>query len=151
MASTKIKHRKTSRGHQPHLKNVFSKVELVEKEFLRKDLPQFDPGDTVKVHVLIREGEKERIQIFEGVVIAKGNRSASKSFTIRKISHGVGVERIFLESSQKISKLEVAQEGKVRRAKLYYLRKLAGKAAKIEREIDSSDRTNLQTNAPKSR
>jgi large subunit ribosomal protein L19 len=110
----------------------------VEGLTLRKDFPVYAAGDTVKVHVRIKEGEKERVQIYEGVVIAMSGKGASKSFTVRKISHGVGVERIFLESTPKIAKLEIAQEGKVRRAKLYYLRGLEGKAAKIEREIETN-------------
>ncbi|MCM2279373.1 MAG: 50S ribosomal protein L19 [Oligoflexia bacterium] len=101
---------------------------------LRADLPDFKAGDTVRVQVRIKEGEKERIQAYEGIVIAKNNKGASKSFTVRKISHGVGVERTFLESSPKVAKLEIVQTGKVRRAKLYYLRELEGKAAKVERE-----------------
>lgn len=89
------------------------------------------------MHVRIKEGEKERIQIYEGVVIAQSNRGVNRSFTVRKISHGVGVERIFLESSPKIAKLEIVQQGRVRRAKLYYLRGLEGKAARIEREVET--------------
>ncbi len=103
----------------------------------RTDFPQYDSGDTVRVHVRIKEGEKERIQIYEGVVIAQSNRGINRSFTVRKISHGVGVERIFLESSPKIAKLEIVQQGRVRRAKLYYLRGLEGKAARIEREVET--------------
>ncbi|MBI3535178.1 MAG: 50S ribosomal protein L19, partial [Deltaproteobacteria bacterium] len=111
-----------SRGSQPRIKGLADKVALVEASQLRKDFPPYSPGDTVRVHVRIKEGEKERIQVYEGIVIAKNNKGASKSFIVRKMSHGVGVERIFLESSPKIAKLEVMQEGKVRRAKLYYLR-----------------------------
>ncbi|OFZ79264.1 MAG: 50S ribosomal protein L19 [Bdellovibrionales bacterium RIFOXYD1_FULL_53_11] len=113
---------------------------LVEKSVLagRGDVAEFSSGDTVKVHVRIKEGDKERIQIYEGVVISKNNRGASKSFTVRKISHGVGVERVFLESSPKVAKVEIVQEGKVRRSKLYYLRALEGKAARIERDVDAS-------------
>ncbi|MBI2712083.1 MAG: 50S ribosomal protein L19 [Bdellovibrio sp.] len=110
---------------------------VVEKPMIRTDLPAFKAGDTVQVHVRIKEGEKERIQIYEGVVIAMGNRGASRSFTVRKMSHGVGVERVFLESSPKVAKLEIVQEGKVRRAKLYYLRNLEGKAARIERSVET--------------
>ncbi len=107
-------------------------LEQIEKEQMRMDLPDFRPGDTVKVHVKIKEGEKERIQIFEGTVIRKrqgGNRS---SFTVRKISYGIGVERIFPTHSPAIDRIEVVQRGKVRRAKLYYLRHLKGKAARIK-------------------
>ncbi|MEK6578242.1 MAG: 50S ribosomal protein L19 [Bdellovibrionota bacterium] len=109
---------------------------LIENPMLRKDLPEFKSGDTVKVHVKIKEGEKERIQIYEGVVIARSNRGAGKSFTVRKMSHGVGVERMFLASSPKVAKIEVAEVGRVRRSKLYYLRALEGKAARIDRELD---------------
>ncbi len=138
MAKKVIKSKKSSKGVQPHnLKGLADKVALVEKPQLRADFPEYFPGDTVRVHVRIKEGEKERVQVYEGVVIAKSNKGASKSFNVRKISHGVGVERIFLESSPKIAKLEVAQTGKVRRAKLYYLRGLEGKAAKIEREVET--------------
>jgi large subunit ribosomal protein L19 len=103
---------------------------------LRTDIPDFRPGDTVKVHVRIKEGEKERIQLFEGTVIARGNRGAAKSFTGRKMSHGVGVERVFLLTSPTVAKIEVAQSGKVRRAKLYYLRDRIGKAAKVKEKRD---------------
>ncbi|OFZ18998.1 MAG: 50S ribosomal protein L19 [Bdellovibrionales bacterium GWB1_55_8] len=113
------------------------KVALVEKSMLRTDFPQYKAGDTVKVHVRIKEGEKERIQIFEGTVIGLYNKGASKSFCVRKVSHGVGVERKFLEASPKVAKLEVVQSGKVRRAKLYYIRELEGKAARIERDVET--------------
>ncbi len=106
-------------------------VELVEREQLRTDLQDFRVGDTVKVHVKIVEGEKERIQPFEGVVIRKkggGNRS---TFTVRKISYGIGVERIFPLHSPRIDRIDVISRGEVRRAKLFYLRNLKGKAARI--------------------
>lgn len=138
MATTKFKYRKNSNGSFVSQRGLMSRVASVEKPMLRTDLPQYSAGDTVKVHVKIKEGEKERIQIYEGIVIAKSNTGASRSFTVRKISHGVGVERIFLESSPKVAKLEISQEGRVRRAKLYYLRALEGKAARVEREIESS-------------
>ena len=141
MATTKTKHRRTSGGVFVSQKGLLDRVALVEKPMLRTDFPEYKAGDTVKVHVKIKEGEKERIQIFEGIVIGMSNRGSSRSFTVRKISHGVGVERIFLESSPKIAKLEVAQVGRVRRAKLYYLRALEGKAARIEREIPSSQKS----------
>lgn len=138
MASTKQKYRRTSKGISIPQKGLADRVALVEKPLIRSDLPQYSPGNTVRVHVRIKEGEKERIQIFEGIVISCANCGPNRSFTVRKISHGVGVERIFLESSPKIAKLEVVQEGKVRRAKLYYLRSLEGKAAKIERDVEST-------------
>lgn len=92
----------------------------------------FKPGDTVRVYVKIKEQDKERLQAFEGTVIAIGSRDKTKSFTVRKISSGIGVERVFLADSPSIAKVEVIKEGKVRRAKLYYLRKLKGKQAKVE-------------------
>ncbi len=104
----------------------------VTAEQLRTDLPEFHPGDTVTVHVRVIEGEKERVQIFEGVVIKFRGGGINKTFTVRKISHGVGVERIFPIHSPRIAKVEVLKKGKVRRAKLYYLRSLRGKAARIK-------------------
>jgi large subunit ribosomal protein L19 len=106
-------------------------LEQLEKEQVRTDLPDFRPGDTVKVHVKIKEGEKERIQVFEGTVIRKRQGASRASFTVRKISYGIGVERIFPTHSPAIDRIEVVQRGKVRRAKLYYLRQLKGKAARI--------------------
>lgn len=105
--------------------------ELIEKEHLRKDIPQFKAGDTIKVHVKVREGDKERIQVFQGVVIAKKHGGLRETITVRKVSSGIGVERIFPLHSPIIDKIEVVQEGKVRRAKLYYLRDLKGKKARI--------------------
>jgi large subunit ribosomal protein L19 len=107
------------------------KIELLEKENIRLDLPNFNAGDTVKVHVKIKEGEKERIQAFQGVVISKRKGSSNATFTVRKVSYGIGVERIFPMHSPIISKVEVLTRGRVRRAKIYYLRKLRGKAARI--------------------
>ncbi len=106
-------------------------IDTIEKENMRFDLPEFRSGDTVKVHIRIVEGTKERVQIFEGVVIARKNASMGSSFTVRKISHGVGVEKIFPLHSPRIEKIEVVTEGRVRRSKLYYLRDLRGKAARI--------------------
>jgi large subunit ribosomal protein L19 len=106
-------------------------LEQLEKELVRTDLPDFRPGDTIKVHVKIKEGEKERIQVFEGTVIRKRQGASRASFTVRKVSYGVGVERIFPTHSPAIDRIEVVQRGKVRRAKLYYLRQLKGKAARI--------------------
>jgi large subunit ribosomal protein L19 len=107
-------------------------LSAVEKSELKSDIPSFLVGDTVKVHVRIKEGDKERIQVFEGVVIARRNGDLRSSFTVRKISFGQGVERIFPLHSPIIDKIEVSKRGKVRRAKLYYLRGLKGKAAKIK-------------------
>ena len=103
----------------------------VEKPALRKDVPSFAPGDSVRVHVKVREGEKERIQVFAGVVIARRGGGARETFTVRKISSGIGVERIFPLHSPVIDKIEVDRKGAVRRAKLYYLRERKGKAARI--------------------
>ena len=110
-------------------------LEQLEKEQMRTDLPDFRPGDTVKVHVKIKEGEKERIQVFEGTVIRKRLGASRASFTVRKVSYGIGVERIFPTHSPAIDRIEVVQRGKVRRAKLYYLRGLKGKAARIRGRI----------------
>lgn len=108
------------------------KIKQLEKEMMRLDLPHFISGDTVKVHVKIKEGEKERIQAFQGVVISKRKGSTNASFTVRKVSYGVGVERIFPLHSPIIDRIEVITRGRVRRAKIYYLRKLRGKAARIK-------------------
>ncbi len=108
------------------------KIHQLEKEQMRLDHPAFGPGDNVKVHVKIKEGEKERIQIFQGVVISKRKGSTNATFTVRKVSYGVGVERIFPLHSPAIDKIEVITRGRVRRAKIYYLRKLRGKAARIK-------------------
>jgi large subunit ribosomal protein L19 len=111
-------------------------MEQLERETMRLDHPSFAAGDTVKVHVKIQEGEKERIQVFEGVVISKRKGMSDAMFTVRKISYGVGVERIFPFHSPIIDRIEVVSRGRVRRAKIYYLRKLRGKAARIkERRI----------------
>jgi len=107
-------------------------IDLVEEKQLRKDLDSFKVGNTVKVHVIIREGDKERIQIFQGDVTAKRRSGVGATFTVRKISFGIGVERIFPLHSKMIKKIEVVRKGKVRKAKLYYLRKLKGKAARLK-------------------
>jgi len=107
-------------------------LQQLEREMMRLDLPHFAPGDTVKVHVKIKEGEKERIQVFQGVVIGRRNGMTNATFTVRKVSYGVGVERIFPLHSPIIDKIEVVAKGKVRRAKIYYLRNLRGKAARIK-------------------
>lgn len=107
-------------------------IEAVTQSQLRTDLPSFRPGDTLKVHVRIIEGTRERIQVFEGVVIKRRGGGISETFTVRKISSGVGVERTFPLHTPKIEKIEVKRRGKVRRAKLYYLRSLRGKAARIQ-------------------
>ena len=106
-------------------------IQALEEEQLRSDIPAFRPGDTVKVHAKIVEGSRERIQVFEGVVIARQGVGVREMFTVRRISYGVGVERTFLVHSPRIEKIEVTRRGIVRRAKLYYLRNLTGKAARI--------------------
>jgi len=106
-------------------------LQLLDREQMRTDIPQFKPGDTIKVHVRIREGDKERIQIFQGVVIRKRKGKINSTFTVRKISYGIGVERIFPLHSPMIDKIELVSRGRVRRSRLYYLRKLRGKAARI--------------------
>jgi len=109
-------------------------MELVEREQLRTDLPDFRVGDTIRVHVKIVEGEKERIQPFEGVVIRKKKGGIRSSFTVRKISYGIGVERVFPTHSPRVDRIDVISRGMVRRAKLFYLRGLKGKAARIRTE-----------------
>ena len=107
-------------------------IKTIEKEQMRFDLPYFRPGDTVKVHVKIKEGEKARIQVFKGVVIRKRKGTTNATFTVRKISYGIGVERIFPLHSPNIGRIEVVSRGRVRRSRLYYLRKRRGKAARIK-------------------
>jgi large subunit ribosomal protein L19 len=109
-------------------------IDQLEKEQL-KQVPEFGPGDTVVVQVKVKEGERERIQAFEGIVIAKRNRGLNSAFTVRKISHGTGVERVFQTHSPIISEIQVKRRGDVRRAKLYYLRDLTGKAARIKEKL----------------
>jgi large subunit ribosomal protein L19 len=107
-----------------------SVIKLIEQEYMKKEgMPDFVPGDTLRIHVKVVEGERERIQVFEGIVIGMRGTSISKTFTARRISHGVGVERTFLINSPRIDKIEVKRKGDVRRAKLYYLRGKVGKAA----------------------
>lgn len=107
-------------------------ISAIEQEQLRTDIPEFSPGDTVRVHVKVVEGERERIQVFEGVVLRKSGGGLTTTFTVRKVSQGVGVERTFPLHSPRIEKIEVVREGKVRRARLYYLRQRSGKAARIK-------------------
>lgn len=112
------------------------RISLVERKFLRQDTPEFRPGDTVQVHVKVKEGNRERVQIFEGLVIGRNHGGVKETFTVRKISNGVGVERIFPLHCPIVEKIVVTRLGKVRRAKLYYIRELSGKAARIkERRI----------------
>jgi large subunit ribosomal protein L19 len=108
-----------------------SLLKSLETKYSKTDLPKFSPGDTLRVHVRIKEGDKERIQVFQGTVISKTGGGLAESFTVRKISAGVGVERVFPLHSPNVSKIEVIKQGKVRRSKLYYLRELKGKKARI--------------------
>jgi large subunit ribosomal protein L19 len=110
-------------------------IDQIENEQLRSDIPEFSSGDTVIVQVKVREGDRERLQAFEGVVIAKKNRGIGSAFTVRKISHGEGVERVFQTHSSLIDSVTVKRCGKVRKAKLYYLRGLTGKAARITEKL----------------
>ncbi len=110
-------------------------IDQIEKEQMDKDIPDFAPGDTVVVRVRVKEGERERLQAYEGVIIAKRNRGLNSSFTVRKVSHGEGVERVFQTYSPGIADIEIKRRGDVRRAKLYYLRKRTGKAARIKEKI----------------
>lgn len=107
-------------------------ISQIEAEQMKKDVPQFTPGDTVRVHVKVVEGTRERTQVFEGVIIKRQGGGLRETFTVRRISYGIGVERTFPLHSPKIERLEVTRRGVVRRAKLYYLRKLTGKAARIK-------------------
>ncbi|MBE3573023.1 MAG: 50S ribosomal protein L19 [Moorella humiferrea] len=109
-------------------------IEALEKEQMRSDVPDFRPGDTVRVHVKVIEGNRERIQVFEGTVIGRRGRGINETFTVRRVSYGVAVERIFPIHSPRIERIEIVRRGKVRRAKLYYLRGLSGKAARIKEE-----------------
>ena len=110
-------------------------IQELEQAQLKDDLPQFGPGDTVRVQVRVKEGDRERLQAFEGVVIAKRNRGLNSSFTVRKISYGEGVERVFQTHSPLVASIEVRRRGDVRRAKLYYLRSRTGKSARIKQKI----------------
>ena len=111
-------------------------IQQIEKEQMDKQLPEFGPGDTVVVQVRIREGERERIQAFEGVVIGVRNRGLNSAFTVRKISHGVGVERTFQTYSPLVAGVKIKRRGDVRQAKLYYLRNLSGRAARISEKLE---------------
>ncbi|GAA0340453.1 50S ribosomal protein L19 [Actinoallomurus liliacearum] len=112
-------------------------IQEIEKAAMRSDVPDFRPGDTLKVHVRVTEGNRSRIQVFQGVVIRRQGGGARETFTVRKVSYGVGVERTFPLNSPSIDKIEVVTRGDVRRAKLYYLRELRGKAARIKEKRDN--------------
>ena len=110
-------------------------IDQIESEWMKKDVPAFNPGDTVVVQVKVKEGNRERLQAFEGVVIAKRNRGYNSAFTVRKVSHGEGVERVFQTHSPIVAEIQVKRRGDVRRAKLYYLRQRAGKSARIKEKL----------------
>jgi large subunit ribosomal protein L19 len=112
-------------------------LKQIEAEQMAREVPEFAPGDTVIVHVKVVEGERERLQAFEGLVIARRNRGMNSSFTVRKISYGEGVERVFPLYSPSVAKIDVKRKGEVRRAKLYYLRALSGKAARIREKMET--------------
>jgi large subunit ribosomal protein L19 len=120
----------------------------IERKYLRSDVPEFWAGDTVRVHTKIKEGDKERIQIYEGVVIRHRKGAARAMFTVRKVSYGVGVERIFPVNSPRIDKVEVVNRGQVRRSRLYYLRELQGKAARIDHAEGPGDAAHAAPVAP---
>ena len=116
------------------------RIQQIEKAYLRDDLPSFDPGDTIKVHYKIKEGEKERVQVFQGTVISRRGGGTGATFTVRKISSGIGVERVFPTHSPNIDKIEKVRSGIVRRAKLYYLRELTGKSARIKERLGNVEK-----------
>ncbi len=118
-----------------HAMNSNKIIQQLEKEQLRENTPEFGPGDTVVVQVRVVEGSRERLQAFEGVVLGKRNRGLNSAFTVRKISHGVGVERTFQTHSPMVAEIEVKRRGDVRQAKLYYLRELSGRAARIKEKV----------------
>mgnify|MGYP001049755309 FL=1 len=110
-------------------------IDALNKEQMKKEVPEFSPGDTVIVQVKVKEGKRERLQAFEGVVIAKRNRGLNSSFTVRKISHGEGVERVFQTYSPVVNEIKIKRKGDVRKAKLYYLRERSGRSARIKEKI----------------
>lgn len=125
-------------------------IKQIESEYMKKDLPDFSPGDTVKVHVKIREGDKERIQVFQGTVLQRKGGGLGESFTVRKISSGIGVERIFPLHSPNVARIDVIRRGRVRRAKLFYLRGLTGKSARIdEKRVDIREKKSTAGTAKK--
>ncbi len=118
------------------------RITQIEKNFVRDKVPEFSSGDTVKVHVKIKEGDKERVQVFQGTVIGRRGSGTGATFTVRKTSYGIGIERIFPLHSPNIDKITRVRQGKVRRAKLYYLRDLTGKSARIEEKLDDKSKSN---------
>ena len=117
-------------------------IAQVEQAFMRDDLPEFGSGDTIRVHVKIKEGDKERIQVFQGIVIGRRGGGTGATFTVRKISSGIGVERVFPLHSPNIDKIEMVRKGQVRRSKLYYLRNLTGKSARIKEQLTDAQKDN---------
>ena len=126
-------------------------ISQLDAEQMQKELPEFSPGDTVVVQVKVKEGNRERLQAFEGVVIGKRNRGLNSAFTVRKISHGVGVERTFQSYSPLVDSVQVKRRGDVRQAKLYYLRELSGKAARIKEKLSSRASTVHSRSGPRGR
>jgi len=123
-------------------------IQIIENEQMQgKVIPDFNPGDTVNVQVRVQEGERVRLQSFEGVVIAKRNRGLNSAFTVRKISHGVGVERVFQTYSPTVDSIEIKRRGDVRRAKLYYMRNLSGKAARIREKLSTNNKEFVEAEA----
>ena len=124
-------------------------IAQVEQAYMRDDLPEFGSGDTIRVHVKIKEGDKERIQVFQGTVIGRRGGGTGATFTVRKISSGIGVERVFPLYSPNIDKIEMVRKGHVRRKKLYYLRELTGKSARIKEQLTDAQKTNPKAGAAK--
>ena len=122
-------------------------IEQLEAEQMNKEIPDFAPGDTVVVQVRVKEGTRERLQAFEGVVIARRNRGLNSAFTVRKVSHGEGVERVFQTYSPTVERIEVRRRGDVRRAKLYYLRERSGKSARIKEKVGARENTSAADKA----
>jgi len=135
MAQKLIKRKNLTNGKNIPVKGLAAKIDLVNQSVKKPNFPDFKGGDTVKVSVRISEGGKERLQAYEGVVIRRGGHGVHKSFCVRKMSHGVGVERVFVETSPRVAGVTIVQKGRVRRARLYYLRNLKGRAAKIDRDV----------------
>ena len=125
------------------------RIAQIEKGYLKEDIPEFKSGDTLKVHVRIKEGDKERIQVFQGTVIGRRGGGTGATFTVRKISSGIGVERVFPLHSPNVDKIELIRSGRVRRAKLNYLRNLTGKSARIKEQLSDSDKSKRNTKEEK--
>lgn len=144
MSKLVIKRKVANKGFYKRQTNLESKLNIVANELSAKastEVPTLSPGDSVKVHVRIKEGEKERIQIFEGLVIKISSNKINRTFTVRKVAHGVGVERVFAFRSPKVAKVEIVSQGKVRRAKLYFIREREGRAARLEKADQTSSNT----------